>query len=181
MILHKKTFNLKNYTIVNFDWSFFPEVLNIFKKFQKIAKISPLLSKKLDLDSPIYEEYLAEELKTLINKHEKTLLTIDLERNRVFAVYIFSTNVLTDNSAELQIGFKDPDYNGWISNEVGLQSHKDIIKRCRKDLGKKDIYSVLMHRDKYDSYIKYMSKCFGVKLIKVDQLGRHIVEYPNYE
>ena len=102
----------------------------------------------------------------------------DLDRDCVFSVYIFSVDVLNKPSIELQIGFKDPNYT---ANSIGVESHKKVIERVRADLGRQDVFSVLMHRSRYKSYINYMKKCFGVKVIRVDELGRYIIKYPNYE
>lgn len=178
MILHPKQQNLSNYEIVKFNWRFFEEILDIFEKFQKKAEITSLLRKDLELNSMIYSDFIKDELISIIEKNEACYVVRDLDRDCIFSAYIFSIDLIDEPSAELQIGFKDPIYT---ANSVGIKSHKEVIQKARVDLNRENVFSVLMHRSRYKSYIKYMQKCFGVKIIRIDELGRYIIQYPNYE
>jgi len=178
MILHQKYENLSKYKILKYKWSFFPEIVHIFKKFQKHAQISSLLNKNLSLDSAIYDEFIKNELESIILKNKATYVVKDMERGCIFSAYMFSVDIVDKPSVELQIGFKDPDYT---ANKIGVTSHKELIEQVKVDLDRENMFSVLMHRKRYDSYLKYMQKHFGVKVIAVDELGRYIVKYPNYE
>lgn len=167
----KNYIDLKSASCREYKREDFAKVFEIFLVFQEKAKIGTYSNLTKGQSEQFIAMFLFEEFKKLINRSKYKYVGIDDETGEIFGFACFTKGLMTENSVDLQLVFKHPDY---IFNRQMKYLLLLIFKKIKKN---NKIYTILGDRDKFDKYVEFVKRMFKIKVHQVDSFGRVYIEF----
>ena len=167
-----------NFSILPYEPRFFREVFLFFKKFQLETQISAYAKNELDVNSELYEDFLLSEFGKIILKCDFCYVVYDNNEDKIASFFSFKRNFFMPDSINIELVIYNPSYKR-ESNFV--KSYKKMVTVVKSQKKAQNVTVALLNRTKYESYINFIKRFFGVKLYTRDKFNRPIFTLPDYD
>jgi hypothetical protein len=181
----KKYNELNNYKVIPFNRKeHFLDLTKTFFEVQKKVQIGSYATLGKKQSEWMITNFLVEEFNNLIKSSLFVEVLYDLDREKPIGLAFFGlmdnnyrlTRTPDDKVLFIPLAFLDPSYkfNLKIANIM-----KEGIKNVSKRYYNARIYSVFGARSKMNSYLKFLKKVFGCKIIQThNAFQKHLAEWP---